>query len=167
MGSNNEGKAEVAEWIREKFPEGATCLDVGAGDGRWENMLGDHLVMDAVEIFEPYVEQYDLKSRYRNVFVGDIADYAYEWYDLIIFGDVIEHMTVEQAQKALAYAHGRCKDVVIAVPFRYRQGEVHGNKWQIHIQDDLTAPKFDERYPGYKIICRPRWDYAYYAKDIE
>lgn len=165
MASYNEGKQEVCEWITKHFRAGATCLDVGAGDGKWADMLGDYLVMDGVEIFAPYIDQYGLRNKYRKIYNADIVDFKYDWYDLIIFGDVIEHMTVEQAKRVLRYAHTRCDDLVIAVPFMYKQGEERGNKWERHIQDNLTALSFAVNYPGYHILCRPSWNYAYYTKE--
>ena len=165
MGSLNDGKDFIIEWIKKNFPQGATCLDVGACDGRWKSMTGDYLAMDAVEIFEPNVEQYRLKDKYRDVFTGDIADFHYDWYDLIIFGDVIEHMTVEKAQAVLNYARTRCSDMIIAVPYLYPQDAVYGNPWEKHIQDDLTREVFDRRYPGFRLICKPSENYAYYAKE--
>ena len=167
MSSYQEGKEEIVAWVKEHFRQGATCLDVGACDGRWFYLLGDYLTMDAVEIYEPNIMKYSLYGKYRNVWPGDIADYKYDKYDLIIFGDVIEHMTVRQAQKVLRYARPRCRDMIIAVPFLYEQGEAYGNKWERHIQDDLTPELFDERYPGYQMICRPQWNYAYYVKESD
>ena len=165
MGSLNDGKDFIIGWIKKNFPQGATCLDVGACDGRWKSMTGDYLVMDAVEIFEPNVKQYGLKDKYNDVFTGDIADFHYDWYDLIIFGDVIEHMTVEKAQAVLNYARTRCSDMIIAVPYLYPQNAVYGNPWEKHIQDDLTREVFDRRYPGFRLICKPSENYAYYAKE--
>ena len=98
MGSYNEGKLEVVEWVKQNFPKGSTCLDVGACDGKWWKLLGDYLKMDAVEIFQPNIAIHDLKRKYNKVFYGDIFGLEYEHYDLIIFGDVLEHMTVEKAQ---------------------------------------------------------------------
>ena len=95
---------------------------------------------------------------------GKIADHVYSQYDLIIFGDVIEHMPIETAQNVLEYAFNRCKNMIIAVPFRYKQDAVRGNEWERHIQDDLTPELFDERYPGFRILCRPSENYAYYIK---
>ena len=165
MGSLNDGKDFIVKWIKERFPKGATALDVGACDGRWAGMLGDYLRMDAVEIFAPNVEQYRLHEKYNAVFTGDIADFHYDWYDLIIFGDVVEHMEVDKAQRVLAYARTRCSDMIIAVPYLYPQGAAYGNPWERHIQDDLTREVFDSRYPGFKLICKPSENYAYYAKN--
>lgn len=159
MGSYDYGKREVVEWIRQHFLPDAVILDVGACDGKWKRLLPEY-TMDAVEIFESYARKL---TGYRNVFITDIGAVEYEWYDLIIFGDVIEHMTAEDAQKVLEYARARCWDMIIAVPYLYKQGEVDGNPWQAHIQDDLTPEIFEERYPGYE----PLWKndrYCYYHK---
>ncbi len=165
MGSYNEGKSEVVEWVKKRFPKGATCLDVGACDGKWYDLLGDYLAMDAVEIFLPNIDKHELRSKYRMVYGVDIEHLPYKWYDLIIFGDVIEHMSVEKAQKVLKYAYPRCEDMVVAVPFLYTQGEIYGNPWEVHIQNDLTVENFSERYKGFEILTRPVWEYAYYVKE--
>ena len=164
MGSIDSGKAEVIAWVKKNFPRGCSCLDVGPCDGKWFDLLGDYLKMDAVEIFEPNIEKHNLRNKYRTILCGDIADATYNWYDLIIFGDVIEHMTVEKAQKVLSYAKPRCLNMIIAVPYLYPQDEIDGNPWERHIQDDLTPEVFNRRYPGFEIISRPTHGYAYYAK---
>ena len=161
MASYNYGKAEIVDWIKQNFPQGATCLDVGACDGKWARLLGDYLTMDAVEIFPPNGATL---LGYRKVYIQDIANYEYDHYDLIIFGDVIEHMTVEKAQRVLEYAYPRCKDMIIGVPFQYEQDEIYGNPWEKHIQPELTEEVFHERYPQYKLLLKAAEDYAYYHK---
>jgi len=163
MASLNAGKAEIVNWARKVFPEGATCLDVGACDGKWSDLLGDYFQMDAVEIFEPNIKEHGLEQKYKTVYNLDIIDYKYYWYDLIIFGDVIEHMTVQNAQKVLEYAYPRCKDMIIAIPYLWSQPEIYGNKWELHIQNDLTDKIFMERYKGFENILKYN-DYAYYHK---
>ena len=153
------GKQEVCEWIRENYPD-AVILDVGAGDGTWKKLLPEY-TMDAIEIYKPAAARLE---GYRNVEVKDVATYKYRRkYDLIIFGDVLEHMTVDDVQKALKHAESHCEDMIIAVPWMYEQGEVDGNKWQRHIQDDLTPELFEERYPGFEVLWQNEL-YAYYHK---
>lgn len=161
MGSYSYGKPEVCAWVRQNFPTDATILDVGACDGKWGKLLPEYANMDAVEAFEPNLINL---GGYRNVFHVDIRGFAYERYDLIIFGDIIEHLTVEEAQAVLAYAGPRCRDMIIAVPFLYQQGAIYGNPYEVHIQDDLTAENFEERYPGYAVLFDARYDYRYYHK---
>ena len=165
MGSYSYGKNEVCAWIREHFPaERSTILDVGACDGNWLHRLPEYMAMDAVEAFRPNIKNL---WGYRQVFCTDIRDFEFEHYDLIIFGDVIEHLSVEDAQKVLAYAVPRCRDLVIAVPFLYEQDALYGNPWEIHLQPDLTAELFAERYPGFEVLCDPGHDYCYYHKGAD
>lgn len=166
MGSYNCGKAWIDAWIKDNFPKGSTCLDVGACDGKWAKHLGDYLKMDACEAFLPNIEKHELAKKYNKVYWGDIANLEYEYYDLIIFGDVIEHLYIGKAQKVLDYAKDRCKDLIIAVPYEYPQDEIYGNPYEKHIQDDLTPEIFDMRYPGYELLLRPAEDYAYYHKQV-
>ena len=162
MASYDYGKIEVLHWIRRNFYEGQTCLDVGACDGKWSDLLGGYLKIDACEIFSPNIWAHHLKEKYRRVFNLDINEMEYKHYDLIIIGDVIEHMSVENAQKALAYALPRCKDLIVGVPFLYAQGALYGNQWERHIQDDLTPELFAQRYPQLQLLYDTGHQYAYY-----
>ena len=163
MASYNYGKNEIVKWIKDRFPEGSTCLDVGACDGIWSDLLRHHLEMYACEIWKPNVDK--IAGKYEVVFWTDISQLFYPYYDLVIFGDVLEHMSVEKAQKVLEYAKDHCKDYIVAVPFMYSQGELYGNPYERHIQDDLTPELFDERYPGHELLLRPTYNYAYYHRD--
>lgn len=163
MGSYNEGKREVCAWIRERFDRDSKILDVGPSDGKWRTLLSDYRHMDAVEVWKPYADR--CRGMYEHVYVQDIKDFEYDWYDLIILGDVIEHLTVEDAQKVIDYAMERCRDMIVAVPFLYKQGEVGGNPYEVHIQDDLTRELFEKRYKGLMVLCEARADYCYFHKD--
>jgi len=165
MASFDYGKREIVEWIRSCFGTNATILDVGACDGKWRDLLPDYQYMDAIEIFEPNITEYALDEKYEHVICGSIVDFEYEHYDLIIFGDVLEHMNVRDAQFVLKYARERCDDYIIGVPWQYEQGELYGNKFEKHIQDDLTAKLFQERYPGNELLLDlPMHNYAYFHK---
>lgn len=162
MGSYDYGKPEVVAWISGSFPLESSILDVGAGDGKWRYLLRKYPNMDAVEAYEPNLQWL---TGYRRTFHTDIRDFRYDWYDLIIFGDVLEHLSVKDAQAVLDYAWPRCRDVVIAVPFLYEQGAIYGNQYEVHIQDDLTPELFEERYPGFAVLCDPGHNYRYYHKE--
>lgn len=138
------------------FPAGSTILDVGAGGGTYVALLngGNWYTMDAVEIYKPAAEQ--AKNFYRNVFNQDIRDFEawkYIKYDLVIFGDVIEHMTVEDAIRVLERAKCFAKHIIISVPFLRPQDakdtETPDNLAETHLQPDLTKEIFNQRYPGF------------------
>lgn len=164
MASLDIGKAESVKWIKEHFEKGATCLDVGACDGKWCKLLGDYLRMDAVEIYEPNIRKHGLLNIYRNVYLEDIRKFEYgNKYDLIIFGDVLEHMSIEDAQKVIEYARPRCKNFLIAVPYEWENRSRYGNPWEVHIQDDLTPKNVLERFKGIQpLFIFDR--YGYYTK---
>ena len=164
MASYDAGKYEIVEWIKERFVRGSSCLDVGACDGKWSDLLRDYLIMDGIEIYQPNIIEHDLRDKYHRIICGDIADLHYDWYDLIIFGDVIEHMDVQKAQKVLRYASKHCEDMIIGVPWCLSQPAIYGNPWEVHIQNDLTEELFRQRYKGYEIIIHPLPDYAYWHK---
>ena len=161
MSSYYFGKDIICAWIRENFSAGTEILDVGACDGIWLQLLPEY-TMDAVEIHGPNA---DRLHGYRKVFRRDVDGLDYEHYDLIIFGDVIEHMDVEKAQRVLAYARPRCRDMVVAVPFLYPQDAFGGNPWEKHLQPDLTAEIFAARYPGFSVLCDTGLNYCYYHKE--
>lgn len=161
MGSYEYGKLEICGWVREFFPRDATILDVGACDGNWRHKLPEYPNMDAVEAYEPNLENL---WGYRRVYHADIRGFEYEPYNLIIFGDILEHLTVPEAQAVLEYAIPRCDDMIIAVPFLYEQGAIYGNPYEIHLQADLTPENFAERYPGFEILLDTGYRYCYYHK---
>ena len=119
--------------------------------------------MDAIEIYKDNIGKHKLNDIYRKVFLGDIREFTFNHYDLIIFGDVLEHMSVEDAQKVLEYAWPRCRDLIVAVPYQWVNRSHYGNPWEVHIQDDLTPENVLERYPRLKpLFVYER--YGYYVK---
>ena len=150
MSSYRAGKEYVSLYLRSHFPKGSKCLDVGCCEGFWFDMLSDWFDMDGVEVWRPNVQQYLLFDKYTNLFVKNITEFNYPYdYDVIIFGDIIEHLSVEEAQVVLKTAQSHAKEVIVAVPFLYPQGEKNGNKYEIHKQADLTEEIFAQRYPDF------------------
>ena len=164
MASCDLGKEWVCGWIRENFPQNAKILDVGACDGKWRKLLPEY-TMDAVEAFLPNCER--ISTLYRVTFNADVSELKYDDYDLIIFGDVIEHMSVEAAQKTLIYADTHCRDMIVAVPYLFKQGPLYGNPWEVHKQDDLTAENFAERYPKLAVLYDTNQNYCFYHKELK
>lgn len=158
-------KIEVAQYLKDNFPASATILDVGAGCGTYSDYLKDYFEnIEAVEIFEPNIKNFNLVDKYKKVYNANIIDFEYNYYDIIIFGDVIEHLTVEDAQKVLDYAYNRCKQIIMAVPYMAPQGIAEDNIYEIHKQDDLTIENIKERYPKMKLLYGNEL-YGYYIKN--
>lgn len=148
----------IAELVRANVSGDQPILDVGAGWGKYSLLLPEY-TMDAVEAWEPYVGQNDLTSLYARVFVTDIQDFTYPHrYGAVIFGDVLEHISVEGAQRVIELACDNADHVFVAVPFLMPQDECDGNHHEEHLQADLTAKLMAKRYPQlqfYDSFSRP------------
>lgn len=157
-------KEQTKNFITENFGVDTKILDIGAGIGTYSDLLKEHGYnnIDAVEAFEPYVSQYRLSKKYNNVFIGDVTKLPIDFssYDLIILGDVLEHIEIESAINLI----GRISETqsIIAVPFESSQDSHFGNDYEIHQQNDLTAINFFERFPNYFPLCL-RFDYGVFV----
>jgi hypothetical protein len=141
---------DILNYLKNKFVRTNTVLDIGGGDGKWGYVLGEYFQkIDCVEIFEPYVERFNLKEIYREVFLGNFLEFEFDYYDVIIMGDVFEHVTREQATEWLNKVKDKCGELIIVVPFEYRQDwdGVYENVYGHHHQPDLTPENMIERYP--------------------
>jgi hypothetical protein len=76
---------------------------------------------------------------------------AFDRYDLVLMGDVLEHLSVSDAQELIGRM-SNVREVMIAVPFEYPQGPWGGVESERHIQDDLTHDIFMQRYPGFRAV---------------
>jgi len=158
-------KKEIREYLIDRFPKNIKILDVGAGCGTYWELLNDNFkYIDAVEVFKPNIDNYNLKNKYHRVYNINITNFKYDYYDVIIFGDIIEHLDTNKAQNVLKYAYTRCKEMIVAVPYELEQGIEEGNVYEIHKQPDLTPEIMKERYPYLKLLCANEL-YGYYVKE--
>lgn len=144
--------------MKSTFDVGMNILDVGAGSGQYGRNLNDKFKINALEIYEPYVEQFNLNSIYDNVIIGDIRNFNTKGYDYVIMGDIIEHLTFVEAKEVLNGI--KCK-YMFAVPYKMKQGEVNGNIYEEHKQDDLTNEIVLIRYPRVRCLFHNS-QYGYY-----
>jgi len=160
-------KNEAVEFVKSKFHKYNDILDIGAGCGTYSKLLRDSISrMDAVEVFEPYVKDYGLRDLYRNVFVTNAIEFDFSFYNLIIAGDVLEHIDEEAGIEFISRIYSKCDDTLISVPFHAPQGEHFGNIYETHLQPDLSHNNFMEKYVGFKPLCL-RYDFGVYVKDDE
>jgi glycosyltransferase involved in cell wall biosynthesis len=166
--SNTKYKEQVADYLTHRFPQGGTALDIGAGSGTYAKLVGHHFQMTAVEVDEKTAEENRIERLYEKVIIDDIKNIEIGQYDLIILGDVLEHLTVSEAQELLERLDkGGCyKEMLIAVPYLYKQGATGGNEYEVHKQDDLTHKIFMERYKGFRRLVGDN-NYGYYIRKAD
>lgn len=115
-------------------------LDVGAGAGYYGRILSDlHAKIDAVEIWPESVEHLKQSGWYSWVAELDIRDYKYEdgIYDIVIFGDILEHLSLEDALAVFNYAIEHAHTVIVSIPnSNYPQEALYGNDHERHLIED-------------------------------
>lgn len=162
------GKTEAIEFIVKNTTIESKILDVGPGVGTYSNYLKPlGYNIDGLEIYSGYVDAYKLKEKYKNIYIGDIVNYDVSEYDFIIIGDVLEHLTIDDAKLVI----DKCKACLVAVPYNYPQLGVdfieNGyhliNPHEEHKQPDLTPQVVFQRYPQLNMV----WSndvYGYFSK---
>jgi hypothetical protein len=157
--SSVEGKGFVRDFFTGKWLD--HIVDIGPGAGTYRDLLQEtDAWWTAVEIWAPYVTQFGLKDKYNEVVIADVAWLDWDLLghpDLVIFGDVLEHMTYETASRVLARAVASATWVIVALPIiHYPQGTEMGNPFEAHLQhytplsvrelllDDYNLVAYDE-----------------------
>ena len=139
--SSDRGKAHIKRIVNKIKPK--TALDIGCGMGTYARLFPD-LEWTGVEIWEPYIEKYDLKSLYPTLHSVD----AREWiptqkYDVAFLGDVLEHMTVTDARYVLERLRECSETVIVSIPMGYYpQDAYEGNPHEEHITHNWNPRLF-------------------------
>jgi hypothetical protein len=156
-------KNEVKQHFIKNIPTTTSILDAGAGCGTYSNLLkAEFPMMDGIEIFPNYIEMFDLRGKYNNLYIQDVLNFNISSYEYIILGDIIEHMSVENAQMFLNKINESGKKCLVAVPYLFEQGVHFENHHEIHLQSDLTEALFFERYPHMKLLFGNH-EYGYFV----
>lgn len=123
-------------------------LDVGVGSGTYSDLYQNKYFQRSnfqwigIEIWKPYIEQFNLLEKYDQIINQDIKSFleqTTDFYDIIFLGDVLEHMSQEDAIKVHNLALLKSSFVIVSIPLgHYPQGEFEGNPYEKHIKDDWS-----------------------------
>ena len=129
-------------------------LDIGAGSGTYAKMFPQS-ELTGIEVWEPYIEEYNLKALYKKLINIDARKIDYSTigkFDVAIAGDVLEHMTEIDAQALIQNLKQIADTVIISIPIGYYpQDEYAGNPYEKHITDNWTDTHVKE------VFGRPDW----------
>lgn len=177
--SKKAGKATIVEWIEQLKVQGKlthkAALDIGVGEGAYLNYLkhkyqagGDKYQIlkqnweinagplsehrwTGVEVWEPYIDKFDLRSKYDTILNEDVRKLDYNKlgpFDVAVAGDVLEHMTKEDAMQVVEKILRISTYLFISIPIiHYPQEPVHGNPYEAHIKDDWSHGEMMETFP--------------------
>lgn len=141
-GSIAAGKEFIRSVIKAANPQ--TVLDIGAGSGTYARQMRQSTAHDCtwvgVEVWQPYVDKFGLNDLYDAVVVADIRLWDLpKKYDVCIAGDVLEHMTADEAVAVLKKLREHCGLVIVSVPvIHWPQEAQEGNPFEAHVKDDWT-----------------------------
>lgn len=160
--SDNRLRPVGLELIRTRYPEQLAELrfvDVGAGAGsnlEFYRPWFPNSYWVAVEAWEPYVRRFSLADRYGQVLIDDVRQLpGLPAADVVLLGDVLEHMTVEEASDVWMKATAAAPEGVVlaSIPLgEYPQGAVHGNPYEVH-RSTWTIEMADLHLPGARLVA--------------
>jgi len=141
--SSNDGKQHIKNILSRVRKD--KVLDIGVGSGTYAKMLPSSDVT-GIEIWSPYIEKFELDKIYKKLIIQDARTVDYEklgHFDLAIAGDVLEHMSEDEAREIVRKIRLIADTVIISIPIgHYPQSEVEGNPYEAHVVDNWTNDKF-------------------------
>lgn len=150
--STPEGRPWMLQRLAQVNPD--SMLDIGCGSGTYSHLIHNHYphaALIGIEVWEPYVQRFNLNDLYDELIVGDVREVdPLPNADVVILGDVLEHMTTDDAVKVWDRARMAArKAVYLSIPIvHYPQGECEGNPHEAHVVDDYTHQRILDTFPG-------------------
>jgi predicted TPR repeat methyltransferase len=151
----------------------ASVLDIGCGFGLWGFLCREYLDVwnlrvqpeewavriEGVELWEPYLQPHQ-RYLYNKIHVGDVREVlpSLGEYELVIAGDVIEHLDKADAEHVVEQLYAKAtRALMINIPLtgNWEHGICHGNPGELHrsqwVRDDF-AP-YPHVFKEYKLPC--------------
>lgn len=130
-------------------------LDIGAGEGKWGKSLKNKVKsIDGVEVWKPYIDKFKLVNYYDNLINVDMLkfDYTLKKHDVMILGDVLEHLTYDNALLFMKESQKYIDTIYLSIPISLciQNGISSGNPYEEHLyqwKDDELQKLF-----GFELI---------------
>ena len=135
--------------------------------------------MTAVEIEKDYIKNFKLHSIYDevwNISATDLINPKYydSTFDVIMIGDIIEHLKKSDGIDLLNFLIYRCRWIILEFPYRYFQNSVDGHHSEAHIsvwaKDDFISferTKLYEKDTQRLVVLRGYFENKMSVADIE
>ena len=151
MPYSDNSNVEWIRWILD-LHKPTSAVDLGAGAGKYGKLIKEVLPechVTGVEIWGPYIKEFDLESIYDKVIICDARIFPKFDRDLVIFGDVLEHMTSNEAIAIWEKVSKQAKFAIISIPIiHYHQDEYAGNPFEAHVDPDWNHERVLESFSG-------------------
>lgn len=129
----------IAEVIKLIHPR--IFLDLGAGAGKYGSLakeIDSSIEIIAVEVEKDYLEKFNLRSIYKQIWNISITclirpEYFNSSFDIVMAGDILEHLKKSEGLDLLNFLIYRCRWIIVEFPHRYLQNTVDGYTSEAHI----------------------------------
>ena len=157
--SLTSGKAETLAWFQNNESNITTVVDIGPGSGTYIKLIKEeagcctNATWIGVEIWKPYIEEFQLESRYTRVLNQDVR--TVDWTELnpsvVIAGDVLEHMTKTDAVALVDRILSVADTLIVSIPIRHMPQDEHAydNPHEAHIKDDWSHDEVMDTWGHY------------------
>ncbi len=141
-------------------------FDIGIGAGKYGKIIKRNhpkAKLTGIEIDSEYINKFNLFETYDEVIQGDIRDYINKndgfIADVVIIGDIIEHLFKSEGVDLLNYLVYRTKKIIVIYPKKYVQYNVNNKSHESHksvwCKDDFKCFNFkifDDNYLSMVVI---------------
>jgi hypothetical protein len=141
--SAKHGKKEIIQWVNDDKDSISSILDIGPGQGTYFDLLSSmkQFSWEGIEAWKPYIEKFQLEKKYNKIYNEDVRNFNWneKFYDLIIAGDILEHMSKDDAVILVENCLNHSKQLIISIPVVYMpQGELENNPFEVHVKPDWS-----------------------------
>jgi len=135
-----------------------SILDIGAGAGNYSDLLKPKLStteFTALEVWKPYISQFNLESKYAQIIKEDVRKFTPEkTYGITLLGDILEHMTKEEAIEVYNRLLQFSEFILISIPIiDYPQDEYLGNPYEKHVKDNWSHDEVMNSFDNITLSC--------------
>lgn len=151
--SSTEGKDFTREYVIKQLVgiDRPKILDIGTGQGTYHTLLASHIPQaywTGIEAYAPYIQRFNLRDKYNELYNIDARQFQPDTqYDITFCGDVLEHMTKDEAVALVKTLTPHTSHLIISIPIRKWPQHADENPWQEHIKDDWTRQEVIETFP--------------------
>lgn len=114
-------------------------FDIGVGAGKYGKIIRKiypNAQLKGIEIDSDYINKFNLSETYNEIILGNIMNYIRKKSDaiadVVIIGDIIEHLLKSEGINLLNYLVYRAKKIIVVYPKKYVQYAVNNKKNEVH-----------------------------------
>lgn len=156
--SLSTGKDQILQWFVENEQNISSIVDIGTGQGTYIDLIkGNSICLSSkwigVEAWEPYITKFNLKEKYDEIINQDVRKLNWQnlgKFSVAIAGDVLEHMSKDEAVRLVDTVLEYCDTMIISIPIIHMpQDAVNGNPFEVHVKDDWTHDEVCQTWKSY------------------